>query len=176
MSVFSSAGFFSSMFPSGSPLTNRTMSGLRRVWVSWALNWLTASQSFSRGLSKSRILAGTPLMVPSGKRLSTVTPLIRFKWNDRFLASRVGPSGLVMRSSAVSSASSLRSGLSLSKASLRRCISTICLKSSRSCPGVPGAMSGPYAVSQPRSDSHSMAACSTVASDRAFMQILPDLV
>ena len=46
----SSAAFFSSMTPSGRPLTKTTMSGRRLCWPSMTVNWLTASQSLLRGV------------------------------------------------------------------------------------------------------------------------------
>ena len=49
--AFSSAGFLSSIRPSGRPLTNNTISGRRSCSPSTTVNWLTASQSLFAGLS-----------------------------------------------------------------------------------------------------------------------------
>ena len=50
MVASSSAGFFSSITPSGRPLTNSTTSGRRVFRFSVTLNWLTASQSLLAGI------------------------------------------------------------------------------------------------------------------------------
>ena len=50
MVAFSSAGFFSSITPSGRPLTKITTSGRRLCCPSTTVNWLTASQSFASGV------------------------------------------------------------------------------------------------------------------------------
>src|SRR5690242_6134005 len=53
MVAFSSAAFFNSITPSGSPLTKITMSGRRVSCPSTTVNWFTASQSLRSGCSKS---------------------------------------------------------------------------------------------------------------------------
>ena len=74
MVASSSAGFFSSITPSGSPFTNSTTSGLRVFLFSVTVNWLTASQSFPAGLSKSITRTRSPRTDPPVSLYSISTP------------------------------------------------------------------------------------------------------
>ena len=70
----SSAGFFSSITPSGSPLTNSTTSGRRVFRFSVTVSWFTASQSLLTRFSKSMTRTTSPRTAPPASRYSTSTP------------------------------------------------------------------------------------------------------
>ena len=66
----SSAGFLSSMIPSGRPLTNSTTSGRRVFRFSVTVNWLTARKSLLARLSKSMTRTWAPRMAPMLRQLT----------------------------------------------------------------------------------------------------------
>ena len=121
----SSAGFFSSMTPSGRPFKNSTTSARRVLWPSVTVNWFTASQSLASASSKSITRACAPRIVPSEVRYSTVTPSTSIRWKARFLVSHCRALRRVNLRKASSSTSAGRSGLSRPSASRSRCASMI---------------------------------------------------
>ena len=150
--AFSSAGFFSSITPSGSPLTKITMSARRLCPCGpTTVNWLTASQSLLSGSSKSITRAGAPAIDPSARRYSTVTPSTSIRWTARLRSISDGPSARTILRKASSRASCGRSGFSRTSASRRRHSRTTSryVGSLRSAPGWPMAMLGPWATEKP---------------------------
>ena len=73
------------------------MSGRRSRLFSTTVNWLTASQSFASGVSKSTTRTCAPRTVPSGSTYSTVTPSTSMRWKARLRASTVAPVGRISR-------------------------------------------------------------------------------
>src|SRR5579875_571523 len=93
--AFSSAAFFSSAVPNGSPLTNNTMSSRRSWRSSTTVNWFTARKSLFSGLSKFKTRTRFPPSEPSGRWYSTGTPSTRNLWTRWLLAISDGRSGRV---------------------------------------------------------------------------------
>jgi len=162
----SSAGFFNSMTASGSPLTKSTTSGRRSAWPSATANWLTASQSFASGSSKSTARTIAPAIEPSGRANSTVIPSTSIRCAAWLRAMSDGASSRVSFRKASSTACGGRPGFRRARAARSRPSRTTSRYpgSVRSAPRSPTAISGPWRTCQPSSSSQPSAASSTTDS------------